>query len=436
MLKLYTCIVLISVTVLSFLTLSDEVYAFPATPHNVTESDSIVVYVTDTLTIKYRLGHRYVDTTYKNNKDGLESFISFITDSLGTERVDKVIVMSYASPDGSHTHNMRLSGLRTDSLASYILRNTGIDPGKMEKHSGGIGWDILRKEVAASGMEYRDEVLEILDNTPEYVTGANGNIITGKKKKLMDLRGGQVYNYMYANIFPKVRAGKAVVMFSSPILQERGMTLRAGQVFQSTIPYQAPVLEKPASATLSVAEAPHTPSYRFALKTNLLYDAILMPSLELEYMINEHWSIAAVGDVAWWSIKPEHKYYQIAVIYPEARWWFKTKDYFHGHYLGAFAGGTWYDLENGGRGYKGEGGFAGISYGYMFPISKNLSFDAEIGAGYLYTEYEEYLPVPYEGTTHYVYQQTSRLNYFGPLKIKFSFAWRFGDANKHRRAVR
>ena len=141
--------------------------------------------------------------------------------------------------------------------------------------------------------------------------------------------------------------------------------------------------------------------------------------------------------MAWWSIKPRHKYYQIATIYPEARWWFKTEEPWHGHYLGLFAGGSWYDLENGGRGYKGEAGFVGLSYGYMLPVGERLSLEFGIGAGYMFTEYEEYLPVPYMGGTHYVYQQTSRMHYFGPLKLKVALAWRFGDfgygSGKHKK---
>lgn len=172
------------------------------------------------------------------------------------------------------------------------------------------------------------------------------------------------------------------------------------------------------------------PFYRMALKTNLLADVALMPSLEVEYLINEQWSVAAHGAVAWWSNEPAHKYYQISTIYPEARWWFKTKAPWHGHYLGLFAGGTWYDLERGARGYQGEGGFVGLSYGYMFPISKCLSFEAGLGLGYLYTKYREYLPMPFGDDIHYVYQQTSVLNYIGPLKVKFAFVWRFLDSNK------
>lgn len=71
-----------------------------------------------------------------------------------------------------------------------------------------------------------------------------------------------------------------------------------------------------------------------------------------------------------------------------------------------------------------------MSYGYMFPIAERLSLEAGIGLGYLYTKYREYLPVPYMGGTHYVYQQTSQMNYFGPLKVKLALVWRLWDTNR------
>lgn len=72
----------------------------------------------------------------------------------------------------------------------------------------------------------------------------------------------------------------------------------------------------------------------------------------------------------------------------------------------------------------------GLSYGYMFPVGKRLSIEAGIGAGYLYTKYEEYLPVPYMGGTHYVYQQTSQMHWLGPLKFKLALVWRLWNDRK------
>lgn len=167
---------------------------------------------------------------------------------------------------------------------------------------------------------------------------------------------------------------------------------------------------------------------RLALKSNLVYDALLMPSLEVEYRINNRWSVNLEGEMAWWKNNHTHKFYQLATVSPEGRYWFKTKKPWHGHYLGLFGGFSWYDLENGKDGYKGEAAMVGFSYGYMFPVSRSLSFEAGIGVGFMHAWYEEYLPI--DG--HYVYQQSSKLNYFGPLKLKFAIVWRFGNAGRQK----
>ena len=160
----------------------------------------------------------------------------------------------------------------------------------------------------------------------------------------------------------------------------------------------------------------------WSIKSNLLYDVALMPSLEVEYRFSEHWSAAVEGNMAWWTNDSKHRYYQLATIIPEARWWFRPQGERKGHYLGLFGGGGWYDLEDGDKGYRGEGGMVGLSYGYQFPVGRHCAFEAGIGVGFMTTKYDEYLPI--DG--HYVYQQTNRFNYFGPLKLKFAFVWNIG----------
>lgn len=189
---------------------------------------------------------------------------------------------------------------------------------------------------------------------------------------------------------------------------------------------EAPVEEEPEKE--SVIEENHIPVHRFALKTNILFDAALMPNLEFQWRINPLWSLSLEADVAWWKNDPKHKYYQILMVSPEVRRFVISRGEWHGMYVGLFAGGGKYDLENGKDGYKGEGGMAGLSAGYMWPISRNLSLEAGIGAGYLFTRYKQY--TPFDG--HYLYLRTKNLNYFGPLKLKFSLVWRFDDINKHR----
>ena len=114
---------------------------------------------------------------------------------------------------------------------------------------------------------------------------------------------------------------------------------------------------EPATVRKEATVQPHRPTVqRLAVKTNLLYDAILMPSLEVEYRIADRWTVNLEGDMAWWNNDGKHKCYQVATISPEGRWWFGQKQGspWHGHYLGVFGGFTWYDLENGKEGYQGE----------------------------------------------------------------------------------
>lgn len=55
----------------------------------------------------------------------------------------------------------------------------------------------------------------------------------------------------------------------------------------------------------------------WSVKSNLMYDALLMPSLEVEYRFSEQWSVAVEGNMAWWYNDGKHRYYQLATIIPK-----------------------------------------------------------------------------------------------------------------------
>lgn len=403
----------------------------------------------DSVRIYYRHGYRYVDTSLRSNGSVLKNLCAKIEKSLQEETLEKVVIYAYTSPDGTNKANTALAARRADSLESWILRNTVL-PGKLlEKNSGGIAWDLLREAVSKSEMQYKEEVLRILDNTPVWVFDGNSRVVSSRKKELMDLKGGVPYRYMYEHLFPDLRSSIAILLYirvqepqaeeevepaapeeSEPVAPEEDMTPVAPQEnVKPVAPEEKAIPEAGDDATSVAPEKGYEPLHRLALKTNIIYDLALMPSLEVEYMIDDRWSVNAEGEVAWWRKESKHKYYQIATLSPEIRYWFKTKKRWHGHYVGLFGGGSWYDLENGKRGYKGEFWKAGLSYGYMFPIGRSLSFEAGLGLGFLRTWYEEYLPI--DG--HYVYQQSSRTNWIGPVKLKFTLVWRLWDENRSKR---
>ena len=404
----------------------------------------------DSAKVYFRLGHRQYDPSFENNSSGMNPFVNEVKRHNAASNIERITVRSYTSPDGSNAANERLSRNRCRTISEYLLNETGIDPSLIHTEAEGIAWDeLLRMVQADAGVPYREDVLELLRTTPVWVFDDDNRVVGGRKKSLMELRGGVPYRWLYTNIFPALRNAVAVSLFvkqpdataepaaAAPEKNEKTDSLGNPENLENLGNLEKPEqlgsleqLENPAPA-VETLPASHTPWHRLAIKTNLLYDAILMPSLEVEYRFNDRWTVNAEGDVAWWHNDPKHKYYQVMILSGEGRYWFKHYNNrpWHGFYVGAFGGGGKYDLENGNRGYKGTGYMAGISAGFMFPVNRNISFEAGLGVGYLTTKYEEYLP--FEG--HYVYQQTSRTGYFGPLKLKFALVWRLWDINKNKK---
>lgn len=405
----------------------------------------------DTLQVYFRRGYAVLEPELRGNRETLEGLVvrleAFGDDTAGC--VSQLSLRGNASPDGTAVANVRLTRKRVEAVLSYLRQRVEIPDGLVEVRANGFDWEGLQLRVEDDPKcPARQEVLEVLSDTPEWMYDAQGRIVDGRRKRLMDLRGGVPYGYLAEKVFPDLRNVSIILYGQGNQLQaqkeapdpsdgrSQATVVGGGSDTQAVagpmgeaIPEQTSSGKDPEGVRkeeIAGDTLVQTPWHRLAIKTNLLYDAILMPSLEVEYRIDDRWSVAVEGSVAWWKRDRQHKYYQIATILPEGRYWFGTKKPWHGHYVGVFAGGSWYDLENGERGYKGEFFTTGVSYGYMFPIGRSLSIEAGLGVGFLYTTYEEYLPI--DG--HYVYQQTSRTNWFGPVKVKLALVWRLWDGKK------
>ena len=183
------------------------------------------------------------------------------------------------------------------------------------------------------------------------------------------------------------------------------------------------ILPNEAPVEISTLKEEDTRSFNFPfiLKSNLIYDAMLAPSLEIEYVINDRWSAGVETSIAWWHNNNKPWFYQIATLIPEVRYRIDARKQGHYHSVGLFGGAGWYDLEYKKTGYQDELWMAGLSYSYSFPINKLLGFEAGAGLGFMSAKYEEYLPQ--DG--HFAYQQTTRTNFFGPLRLKFALVFDF-----------
>ena len=184
-----------------------------------------------------------------------------------------------------------------------------------------------------------------------------------------------------------------------------------------TLMQYAPIVS---SVGMRQASASPVPS-RFALKTNLLYAAALLINAEAEFYFKRRLSLNLDWQYAWWSNRSKHKYYRLAAVSPELRYWFASKENFRGHFSGFYVGTGLYEfMARPTHGIQGEFFIAGgLTYGYMFPLGKRLRMEFSLGVGYMMTEYRQY----HWDRGCYVYEKTQRYSYFGPTKAKVSLVW-------------
>lgn len=93
----------------------------------------------------------------------------------------------------------------------------------------------------------------------------------------------------------------------------------------------------------------------FAVRTNLLYDAALVPNIGLEFHLGKGWAATAGWNYAWWDSDAVHRYWRVYGGEAEVRKYFgdtARKSVLSGHHLGLYGQAFTYDFELGGRGQR------------------------------------------------------------------------------------
>lgn len=170
-----------------------------------------------------------------------------------------------------------------------------------------------------------------------------------------------------------------------------------------------------------------------AIKTNLLYDALLNINAGIEIGLAPKWTVDVSGNFNAWDLSHDRRW-KHWMVQPEARYWFC--DRFGGHFLGIHAHGGQYNV--GGlkndimlmgsdlsrlSDHRYQGWFigAGVGYGYAWILNRHLNLEAEIGVGYAYTRFDKF---QCEGCGKKV--ETGRSHhYVGPTKAAVSLVYLF-----------
>jgi hypothetical protein len=127
-----------------------------------------------------------------------------------------------------------------------------------------------------------------------------------------------------------------------------------------------------------------------ALKTNLLYDACMVPSLGAELAMSNHCSLGVMGTYNPWG-SGDRKWLNYSVQ-PELRLW--PHRAFTGPYFGINAVGGGYNVNGihlfGLKSNHRQGYFygGGISVGWHYILSTRLSLETQISASFVHANYD------------------------------------------------
>ena len=396
-------------------------------------------------TIYFRPGYSLLELSYRDNAANMKALTRGIQTIKGNPcvQLQHIRILSAASPEGNSALNKRVAKRRGERLRDYLKETLVLPDSIFTVSSAGEDWQGLAALIAKEKTPWRNKALQIIRHTPEWVT-RNGKVVDGRKRQLQNLDGGKAWKYMLDNHFYTLRTGAVVVCEvktlaaeSTPsaaearLEQARSEQARLESASQSPSSPPFPAIPSQVHPS-SESQSPSVASY-FALKSNLLYDALLVPNLSLEASIGSGWTLGAGGMLAWWSKDAKHRYWRIYGGDLEIRKYFGTLSKskpLQGHHLGIYGDFLTYDFEFGAKGYQSKATYAaGIKYGYSHPIANRLNLDFALGIGYLHSNYKTY--VPRDGC--YVYQETKKQKWLGPTQAEISLVWLLGKGNTNKK---
>lgn len=395
-------------------------------------------------TVNFRLSKWDIDRSVGNNAAILDSidrlFTTIRNDSI--YRLRRISFTGGTSPDGSLKFNRFLSEQRARSLFNYLDRYGNLNNEEKAFLFLGRDWEgVLRLAESDEAVPYREETMDLLRSiaAEKRQTGMEP---ARSLERLKRLHNGEPYLYLCRNIFPAVRASRLVIGYDrvmSPVAALRPLEEIIAFHIDSAH-YMDSIPVAPADTLVVIPGKPCRPFY-MDVRSNMLFDALALPNIGVEFYLGNHLSVGGSWLYAWWSRNSRHRYWRAYGGELFGRRWLGKAAHgkpLTGHHLGIYGQIYTYDFERGGKGEMGgkPGGNlwekaqwgAGIEYGYSFPVSRRINIDCSLGLGYTTGYYHTYKPAD----THYVWLSTRRRKWFGPTKAEISLVWLIGCDNYNR----
>ena len=330
--------------------------------------------------IRYVINIPEVDTAFVDNNvrigDMRDFLIKLREDPM--VRITGVRFRGTASPDGGYEFNRWLSVNRLRTFKELVNKYVYIPDSIIHANTSDIPWDEFRREVETSTLEYRDEILAVIDRGPSLVPWFNNRHIDPRLLTLKRMHGGRVWESLKESILRDLRYGDAVFSYYR---MQSAIAAPQPEFNSMTIASKIP------PPTAEPLRMPH-----IYLKTNLIGIGMLMANLACELDISPHWSFTLPIYYSAIDYFKSTVKFRNFTVQPEFRYWPLVKSdgaYYRndGLFVGAHFELSYYNFAFDGRyryqDYRGRtpalGG--GLSLGYRTAVSRNRRWKMEFSAG-------------------------------------------------------
>lgn len=351
------------------------------------------------VTFKFPTGQDMFYIPYGGNDTELARLYSLV-DEYGAEIIlgkIPVHVDGYCVSLESREDNLRTAVVRSNRVKSELITNKGFTEGNF------ITKNHTTAYTGADGVSYRDMVVVTL-RIPAKAEPDNARLEQERRERETAERASRE---------------QAEREHQAQAERERAEKERAARE-------QA---ERERAAAQVIVPEPAAPSkpYCLAIRTNLLYDAFLLPTLGVEWRVSPSVGVKLDGSRSWWG--DEHgKVQKIWLVSPEVRWYLLENKRF---YAGASANFGEYNiykgmvgsLFSGDTGYQGKLWGAGVTVGYQLYLSRSFSLDFNLGLGYTSFEYDSFNVT---NETRVYKDKDKSKNFWGPTQAGISLVWTIG----------
>ena len=394
--------------------------------------------VTDSLKgeahIQFIVNQTEFEPTLANNRRELEKVHASIDSVRNNPAVisTRYKIKGYASPEGPYENNVRLAQGRTECLRQFVSDTWGVPDSQLETDFQPEDWEGMRRYVVEhrNSLPDADAILRLIDQEDADLD---------HKLYVIRLKHPQSYQRLLQECFPALRRTEYTIRY------QRNRTVEEMRMTEppDTIVRPGSVQDQPLEADITIHYRPLHPW--IAVKTNMLFDVLLTPNVEVEVPIGNRWSVMAETWFPWWLhnkggnlsigryVRPgndmKRSAYELQIFGLEGRYWLSprcewVRPTLTGTFVGVYYANGKYDWERDRKGDQGEFNSVGLTFGYSWVLARCWNLEASVSAGYFWGPRRHYESE--FDDTHLIWKYTGRTSYVGPTKLKLSLVWLIG----------